>query len=287
MPSLQEIHGIVRKKGKGVIMKRKLSLLLVLILLFCALPVTVSANSPAVEPMYWFEFTNLPEGTKYVDMLIEMTEDDENYVALVSENLPYGFSENAPIVIYCKGNFPSYTFHYANAKSMIEIDGDGAVYFFKDDPESNALYEHEQDIYERGKIRLAMLDAFGNILQVSRTFSIKPTSIFDYQMNTFHYDAWADTLEIDVMFHTTAMAWFFWTNVLSQILMRSLHILLYGWVFSRYVFTVVVLEILVYSGEYLFYRIKMKDMPHSRVLWYTITANTLSLVLSAIPMMIV
>lgn len=300
-------------------MKKCICLILLIFLVFSSLPVTVSANGPAIEPKYWFDFTNLPDGTKYVDMLVELPENDEKYVALVSKNLPDQFSEDAPIIGYCEKNFSSYTFHYANAASMIEIDGEGAVYFFKDGPASNALYEHEQDIYERGRICLAMLDESGNILQVSRTFSIKPKSLFDYQLNTFHYDAKEDTLNIDTNFNAFGMFLYvvlsvagvvftcfveniialpfdLWkmhhrlilgTNILSQVLMRLLHILLYGWVFNRYVWTVVVLEILVYSGEFLIYRKKMKDVSRKRILWYTVTANTASLVLSAIPMMIV
>ena len=202
---------------------------------------------------------------------------------------------------------------------MIKIGNDQAVFFFTDAPDNNPLWEHQDDVYDRGRIRLALLDEKGNILQISRTFSVKSQFIFEYQYNTFHYDAGEDVLERDTRFNTSAMILFaflsiagliltcflentialpfgLWkgygklilrTNILSQILMRLLHVLLYGWIFNRYVFTVVVLEILVYSGEFLFYRKKIKDVSWKRILWYTITANTVSLAVSAIPMMIV
>ena len=45
-------------------MKKTICMILLLLLLINFLPVTVFANGPAIEPRYWFDFTNLPEGTK-------------------------------------------------------------------------------------------------------------------------------------------------------------------------------------------------------------------------------
>ena len=253
-----------------------------------------------------------------MDMLIPLPEDDRHYEPLVAANLPDSFSVNAPILNYSEKNFRSYTFHYKNAKSMIRIGEDQAVFFFTDALEATPMWEHEPDIYDRGRIRLAMLDDRGNILKVSRSFSVKG-GIFDIQYNTFHYDGKTDTLTRDARVDTFAMLLFLFlsiagvvltcfledlialpfklwkpygklilcTNILSQILMRLLYVLLYGWIFSQYVWTVAILEILVYSGEFLFYRRKMKDISNTRVLWYTITANTVSLAFSVLPMMTV
>ena len=305
--------------------KRSVSMILIMIALLCLLPLSVSANSAPPIPWYLFDFTNLPEGTKYVDLLIRLPEDDIHYIPLVSENLPEGFSEDAPIVTYRQENFCSYTFHYAGAKSMIEINAENTVYFFTDtleeysDEEYRSAEEHQQDIYDRGKIRLAMLDESGNILKVSQTFSIKPQFIFDYLYNTFHYDGNKDTLIRDTRLNSLGMLIFvilsilgvvltcflegmiglgfglrkqyrklvLCTNILSQVLMRILHILLYGWVFVHYVWTVVILEILVYTGEFIFYCRKMKDVTASRVFWFTVTANTVSLLVSVVPMMMI
>ena len=299
-------------------MKRKFSLLLVLVLLFCALPVTVSANGMPPFPWYWFELSNLPEGTQYVDMLVKLPQEDSRYVPLVPENLPDAFSEDAPILDYCEKDFRSYTFHYKNAKSMIQVDSDNAVFFFTDAPENDPIQEHTADIYNRGKIRLAMLDEKGNILKVSRSFSVKREQLFDYQYYTFHYDAAADTLEADAEHDGLAMVLYLmfsaaglfltcvveslisacfglyrWygklillTNIVSQLLMRIGHVLLYGWVFVHFGWLVVFLELAVYSGEYLWYCRRMKDMPKKRVLWFTVAANTASLALSIIPLFI-
>lgn len=300
-------------------MKKSIIMILLIALMVAVLPIPVLANAPGIGPMFLFRFENLPAGTKYVDMLIKLPENDECYLPLVKDNVPEGFSMDAPILSYAEKNFRSYTFHYANAKSMIEIDSDGTVLFFAQNYTNVVLHEHEQDIYKRGRIRLAMLDENGNILQVSRTLSIKPKSLFDYQLNTFHYDAKEDSLEIDTRFDVGGMLFFlllsvaglvltclledwmalpfklwkqyneliFKTNLISQVLMRLLHVLLYGWVFAHYAWTVVFLEILVYFGEFLIYRKKMKDVSLARVLGYTVAANTISLVIGIIPMMIV
>ena len=300
-------------------MKKSIIVILLIALIVVILPIPVLANAPGIGPMFLFQFKNLPAGTKYVDMLIKLPESDECYVPLVQDNLPKEFSMDAPILFYAEKNFRSYTFHYAGAKSMIEIDGEDKVFFFAQDPTRVVLYEHEEDIYNRGKIRLAMLDGTGNILQVSRTLSLKPKRLFDYQLNTFHYDAKADSLEVDTQFDVGGMLFFlllsvaglvltclledwvalpfklwkqyneliFKTNLISQILMRLLHVMLYGWVFAHYAWSVVFLEMLVYFGEFLIYRWKMKDVSCTRVLWYTVAANTISLVIGIVPMMIV
>ena len=298
-------------------MRKTVCTILVLFLLLCICPITVSANSPELAPIFLFDFENLPEGTKYVDLLVELPDSNTNFVPVVYENLPDGFSEDAPIVSYYADGFRSYTFHYADAKSMIKIKADGSVIYFADE-RNHTMWEHEKDIHDRGKIRLALLDESGNILKVSRTFSIRSTSMLYYQLNRFHYDAQEDTLLIDTEFSIGGACVFALlsvagivltcfleemiaipfkllkpygtmitlTNLVSQIVMRLLHILLYNRVFTHYWWLVLVLEVLVYSGEFVFYRWKMKAVSKSRVLWYTVAANTVSLVIGAIPMMI-
>ena len=141
----------------------------------------------------------------------------------------------------------------------------------------------------------------------------------EYQLNGFHYDALEDRLDRDTAVSGLGIVIFFlasvagvvvtcfledlvalpfklWkryhiqilcTNIYSQVLMRVLHVLLYGWVFNRYIWTVVVLEVLVYSGEFLLYKMTMKDVSTKRILLYTVSANTVSLLLSLFPMMVV
>ena len=137
------------------------------------LPVQVFANSP--PPPEWFtaELRNLPKGTAYVDLLIYLPESDPHYTELEEANIPEGFSARAEIVTYCLDDFRSYTFHYRDAKSAIDVRNTDRAYFCFDNPsgnlipEENIRYGHMDDIKARGKIRLAMLDAQGNIIHIS------------------------------------------------------------------------------------------------------------------------
>ena len=68
-----------------------------------------------------------------------------------------------------------------------------------------------------------------------------------------------------------------WTNVISQILMWAAYILLCGALKLEHIWVVVILEVLIYTGEFLFYRKKMHEVSWLKCLFYTVTANTASL----------
>ena len=68
-----------------------------------------------------------------------------------------------------------------------------------------------------------------------------------------------------------------WTNVISQILMWAAYILLCGALKLEHIWAVVILEVLIYTGEFLFYRKKMHEVSWLKCLFYTVTANTASL----------
>lgn len=293
-------------------MKRAACLIVILLILISVLPITVFANSPPPYPVYRFELTNLPEGTQYVDMLIKLPTDDSKYVPLVYENLPDGFSENAQIVLYCEDDYRSYTFHYAEASSIIKVPEHGAVYFFEKDPFLGEPKKgHLLDVEDRGDICLALLDENGDILQVSKAQSLKPMGRLDSISYAFSYDAQADKLVIESRGRSPLMVALYiftgligtiltcvverlvarlfgldimygglilQTNIVSQILMRILYLPLYTLVFRRYAFAVVFLEVLIYVGEAFFYCWRMKYTPRKKVVLYTVVANTASLI---------
>ena len=70
-----------------------------------------------------------------------------------------------------------------------------------------------------------------------------------------------------------------WTNVVSQLLMWLVYILLYNFLKLDRIWIIIILEVLVYAGEFLFYWKKMHEASWLKCLIYTITANTASLVL--------
>ena len=68
-----------------------------------------------------------------------------------------------------------------------------------------------------------------------------------------------------------------WTNVVSQILMWLAYILLCGLFRLEHIWVVVILEVLVYAGEFLVYWRKMHEVSWIKCLLYTGAANTASL----------
>ena len=68
-------------------------------------------------------------------------------------------------------------------------------------------------------------------------------------------------------------------NLISQILMRIVFVFLNAVLNLSYLISVVILEIAVYMLEYLVYRRWIKSFPAKKIVAYTITANTVSLLL--------
>lgn len=251
----------------------------------------------------------------YVDLLISLPESDPKYTDLVAENLPEGIRGESEIVAYCEGDFRSYSFHYNDARSVIQLNNNSGALFFTDDAndseDAQTRYDHAEDIYNRSPVRLAMLDENGNILKISGNLWLQPREFMSYSIGYFRYDAETDELEVGSggsgfgmilygfisltgLILTCLIEWIvaklfkltqdhgkviLWTNVVSQILMRVSHIGLYSVLFWKYSFAVIFLEIFVYAGEYLFYTWKMEDVSPKKRIAYVLTANTASLIL--------
>lgn len=295
---------------------RILTLALTLILLTCMMPLTVSANSPPPPPHYMFQLTNLPEGAAYVDLLIPLETHNEKYVEFDPGKLPNGFSSDAEILSYCENGYRSYTFHYLDAVSAPLLNEEGQVFFFVDaqyvkDYSGKAQDFHREEIYDLGRIRLAVLDRSGNILHVSPVLTLTSRDYFSYLDNDLYYDAETREFRVEYLEKFSAPGWYvvlafigmvvtcitelflamlfcllkgnigtiFLTNCTSQILMHTAYLSLYSVVFWKYSQLVILLEVLVYVGEYLWYARKMPSTSRLRVLLYTITANTASLLL--------
>lgn len=294
--------------------RRFLSLLLITILTFSVIPLSVSANSPPPSPWYDITVANLPEGTVYVDLLIPLPKSDPMYTELVETNLPEGFPVHAEIIGYAEDDFRSYTFHYRDALSMMVPREKNVISFFGEDvdlPESTLRSGHKEDVEDRGEIRLAMLDAQGNIIKVSPTLPLQSKEFGAQTMGNFSYDALTDRWEIDTKVNFSGMVLYFalscigvvltcvieWAiatifffdsktsrlvlpvNLVSQVVMRVGFVLLYGLIFHKFAYAVIVLEILVYTGEYFWYRSAMKDISGKKVLLFTVVANTVTLIL--------
>lgn len=288
--------------------KTKISVLfLAVLILLPLLTVTARANSAPPSPNWYFLLKNRPYRTVYMDLLIRLPEEDPNYTPLNEGNIPTGFAPDAGILTYRDGEYCSYTFHYRDAVSNIELSEYGYVFYF----DNLASYSYSDEIAARGKIRLALLDEKGNIIQVSEELDVneQPRGFMEYVTGGFTYDAKTGTLEINTSVSSYGVAMYLFlcflgmgltcwmeylvaipfrlrrdwgelillTNAVSQILMHLSYILLYRYVFWRYAYATIVLEVLVFAGEFLFYRWKMKDVSRIRCLLYTVAANAFSL----------
>lgn len=174
-------------------------------------------------------------------------------------------------------------------------------------------YEHREDILARGDVRLAIMDSKGNILQISRPHSLKSKGLFSVTLGYYVYDGEKDELVVKdysavselrqalfltllglalTCFLEELVAWLFGlgkenrrlirrTNLISKPLMRTLQgcvtALPLGYGSSLpYLLAAILLEILAYLCEYLYYRQSMENVPRGRCLLYTITANAVS-----------
>ena len=297
-------------------MKKSLRYLVVILnvaMVILLLPFRVLANGPEPMPWYSIEIDNPPDSMAYVDLLIYLPANDPMYTDLISDNLPDGFSENAEIITYCENNYRSYTFHYQGALSVIDPNAQSIVTFFADDTGSDVRYAHADDIAQRGDIRLAILDTNGNILKISPLLPQNSNEFMAYSLGSFRYDVQTDQWEVDTsvsswgfLFYLlistvgialtcileTAMSRLFGmgkddrrivliTNFASQAMLRIAFVVFYSYVFWKYAYAVIALELAVYVGEYLVYCRTMPQMSWKRRAAFVICANTASLMLGS------
>ena len=141
-------------------MKRICSVLLSLVLLLCVLPVTAFARPMPLG--FTLTCENLPQGTVFVDLLIKLPTDDPMYQPAEPETYPQGITADSQILHYSEDNYRSYTFFYLDAVSNIRVSTEENIsYGYSPHTEKHVF--HREDIKDRGKFRLAMLDEKGNI----------------------------------------------------------------------------------------------------------------------------
>ena len=295
-------------------MKKIIRFLTVCLVVLVFLPTVAFARQPVVA--YILTCTGLPEGTEYVDLLIKLPTTDPCYTPLVSENLPNGFSENAQIVTYCIDNYRSYTFHYKEALSQIKVGSPGGICFCAN---GSSYVLHLEDIQDRGDIKLAMLDASGNIIKVSAPQSLKPKGLFVRITPQLHYNARLDTLDVGkesyffemsiifiimliilalhcVVKWATAKLFGMWTLNEKLILMTGalayifqLGVLLTVAMFAFMLLPVVavILVVLLQYTEFAVYRWKILGFSWIRCLCYTLVSNLFSLIAAILALIII
>lgn len=275
---------------------RKITVLVIMLMMALVLPFSVYANGPVPNPELNFYLRNLPEGTAYVDLAVCAPETE---ITELAQDLPEGLAGDCALIRGQYGECVSYSFRVRGAQSNIVPDENDCVTF-----------AHAGSIPQWGTVRLVMANSSGEVIKVSEAFDIVPKGLFDYSLNHFEYDAAADSLQMDTEFSGVAVLlylvisgaglvltcgvewcvgkifklteWFgrliLLTNVVSQLLMRILFVVLYP-VIPHYALLMLLLEVLVYAGEFVVYRMKMYYINTKKCLFYVFAANTASLLL--------
>jgi hypothetical protein len=294
-----------------------ISIVICVIVAFCLLsqPLYVSANSPPIAPWLSIDINNLPQSVAFADLLIKLDFEDKNYSHANLQNLAqYSLSEESDIVLYNIGGFKSFTFHYNDAVSAIDVskergnNGISSRITFTRDTEYKKIYTQLEDLKNSySTVKLVFIDEEGGIVSVSEAFTLpKSSGLFDFH-NYIEYDYQSGDVNprisinmwfilasllytgffvllsvgVEVLaallfqFRGRVIAFIAMVNVLTQTVMRIAYILLP----LPHLFPVVLLELLVYSSEFFIYR-KSKIMASEKTSWlrlYVIVANTLSL----------
>ena len=288
------------------------------------LPISALANGPVAAPWLSFELLDLPKDVAYVDILIKISPNESKFTSINMQNLEeLGFMPESDIVLYDVDGFRSFTFHYKDAVSSIDVYKDrsrsrphnGIGYIeFCNGTEYREFYTQYEDLLTNFRtMKLAFLDDGGAVISVSEEFDLpKMSSLFvflnyatyDYRTGSIDMDMYTNPwfmvanifVSLSFVVHSigieivTALCFGFngWrkialiaiVNAISQTFMRIAYLILP----LPHLPTIILLETLIYSSEFLVYR-KSKAMAFDRtikILIYTIVANTLSFLVVAL-----
>lgn len=205
-------------------------LFLVLMLVFFVLPVSVSANAPDAMDHLSVNITNPPEGAVYADLLIQFSEEDPNYVEFQSGSYGADAAALKEITAYSDNGYQSFTIHYKNAKSIVEMkeaevqnpedayvkvdfcaspnQQSGWVFEFKDQ------YKDIIDNYRN--IKIAFLDKDFKVISVSPPIELPEITLFRSFSGVLKYDAAYGAYQ----FHTWYNAWAWVGIFISMFLMQ-------------------------------------------------------------------
>lgn len=208
-------------------------LFLVLMLVFFVLPVSVSANAPDAMDHLSVNITNPPEGAVYADLLIQFSEGDPNYVEFQSGSYGADAAALKEITAYSDNGYQSFTIHYKNAKSIVEMkeaevqrpedayvkvdfcaspnQQSGWVFEFKDQ------YKDIMDNYRN--IKIAFLDKDFKVLSVSPPIELPEITLFRSFSGVLKYDAACGAYQ----FHTWYNAWA-WVGIFISVFLMQISI---------------------------------------------------------------
>ena len=292
-------------------LKKLFFIVVIVTILASSFVLPVFANAPMPADHLTVVLSNLPDDAVYVDLLVKINQDDPNFVDFQSNNYADSASKSSEIVSYSDGSFYSFTFHYKNSKSNIKIEHYYDDLYYVDF--CNGLnyqdyitqYESLRNHYR--DVKVALLDKDFNIIVVSKSIQLPEENnafvfdgviYFDFNTNSLDFDTRINPyfvvfggffsiliMLMSIGIETLASLLFGFrgrqtltiliVNICSQVIMRLLYLVLP----FTYLIETIILEVCVYTTELLIYKRHFKDTRTIKLVGYTITANTLSLLL--------
>ncbi len=294
---------------------KKLAVVLILTCLFsCLLSFSASANAPKPADRLSIYITNLPNNAVYADLLIKISKDDPNYIDFQTSIYGDDKSLVKEINDYSKDGYRSFTLHYKNAKSNIEIEHAYEEFYLVDFCAGleyrEYLTQYEDLLNNYRNFKIALLDKDFKIISVSDSAKLpqdKPAISFygdveydaienevivDSRVNPY-FVIFGSALSIFVMFISVGTEFvlallfkfkskqllnIFVVNIGTQLIMRTLYLVLP----FPYLIETVIFEVMVYTAEFLIYKKRFSDVKTGKILTYTIVANTFSLLFGII-----
>ena len=291
--------------------KKLFFIVVIVTILASSFVLPVFANAPMPADHLTVVLSNLPDDAVYVDLLVKINQDDPNFVDFQSNNYSDSVSKSSEIVSYSDGSFYSFTFHYKNSKSNIKIEHyyDNLYYvdFCNGLDYQDYLTQYESLRNHYRDVKVALLDKEFNIIVVSEAIQLPKENnlyvfdgeiYFDFNTNSLDFDTrinpyfvvFGGFFSILIMLMSigteTVISLLFGfrgrqtltiliVNICSQIIMRLLYLVLP----FTYLIETIILEVCVYTAEFFIYKKYFKGTSVIKLVGYTLTANTLSLLL--------
>lgn len=292
-------------------LKKLFFIVVIVTILASSFVLPVFANAPMPAYHLTVVLSNLPDDAVYVDLLVKINQDDPNFVDFQSNNYSDSVSKSSEIVSYSDGSFYSFTFHYKNSKSNIKIEHyyDDLYYvdFCNGLNYQDYLTQYESLRNHYRDVKVALLDKDFNIIVVSESIQLPKENNafvfdgeirFDFNTNSLDFDTrfnpyfvvFGGFFSILIMLMSigteTVISLLFGfrgrqtltiliVNICSQIIMRLLYLVLP----FTYLIETIILEVCVYTAEFFIYKKYFKGTSVIKLVGYTLTANTLSLLL--------
>jgi len=283
-------------------LKKRILLITVLMLLLCMLPLTAYANSPPPPGYFYVQIDNPPENAVFADILIKINAQSDGYTPFNSENgARHGITAESEIVGYDQNGYMSLSFHYSGVYSEMEL---GSFLCFEMVPASRSIDKITESL------KVVLLDKDGNIVQISPPIDTIPPgnqfareliydadgTLFEIQFNDFYkgsagflfpiiililgrmlLSVGVETL-IAVPFKIRPLRKITLVNVITQIAL----IAFMGSSGLTYIHAMIIGEIFVYLAEGAAYMLMFKSVNKVKIIIYTITANTTTLIMGLI-----